>query len=404
MNLKDKLLYVFLLCLPFIDLVSSIATWEGFFSVGLIFKGFFLLYAGWYLLRNKSKYWRMFLFILLGCLSILIVHYDGASSLYLEIVNLIKIFYLPTLILFFYTYHGHVPFLKVTTYLALTYLLLYLGPYPFGLGHNIAEIYPTKNLYLAYFYVGNELANVFILLIPLAFVYFITNKQKVMTVILSFLTVCMLLLLGTKTMYISVFLILVYFGYRYFNKKKDFFKKNYKLIILGIVLVMGLGILVLPKTPIYQNFKTSLEFYEVDSVKELFTFQNINHVIYSNRLTFLENVAILYKDSSLSGKLFGIGRTTLLNTKDVEIDIFDIFFSIGMVGFIIYLCYFGYVLTEVKIKGLPKFIFILLLVISLFSGHVLISPMVSTYLAMLFGIKNGRNQNEKLDQKAIKKA
>ena len=110
-----------------------------------------------------------------------------------------------------------------------------------------------------------------------------------------------------------------------------------------------------------------------------------------SRLTFLENVAILYKDSSLSGKLFGIGRTTLLNTKDVEIDIFDIFFSIGMVGFIIYLCYFGYVLTEVKIKGLPKFIFILLLVISLFSGHVLISPMVSTYLAMLFGIKNGRN-------------
>ena len=206
MNLKDKLLYVFLLCLPFIDLVSSIATWEGFFSVGLIFKGLFLLYAGWYLLRNKSKYWRMFLFILLGCLSILIVHYDGASSLYLEIVNLIKIFYLPTLILFFYTYHGHVPFLKVITYLALAYLLLYLGPYPFGLGHNIAEIYPNKNLYLAYFYVGNELANVFILLIPLAFVYFITNKQKVMTVILSFLTIWMLLLLGTKTMYISVFL------------------------------------------------------------------------------------------------------------------------------------------------------------------------------------------------------
>ena len=48
--------------------------------------------------------------------------------------------------------------------------------------------------------------------------------------------------------------------------------------------------------------------------------------------------------------------------------------------------------------------FVFLGIISLFTGHVLISPMVSTYLAVIYGIDNRKEfTNEKLDQKSIKK-
>lgn len=42
---KEKFVYYFVLLLPVIDLFTSIATWEGWPSIGLVLKGFFLLFA-----------------------------------------------------------------------------------------------------------------------------------------------------------------------------------------------------------------------------------------------------------------------------------------------------------------------------------------------------------------------
>jgi hypothetical protein len=72
----------------------------------------------------------------------------------------------------------------------------------------------------------------------------------------------------------------------------------------------------------------------------------------------------------------------LLTIKDVEIDIMDILYSIGVLGFVVYI--FTYGKSVFKLNGIYKFTFILLFIISLFSGHILIKPMVATFMALLF--------------------
>ena len=87
----------------------------------------------------------------------------------------------------------------------------------------------------------------------------------------------------------------------------------------------------------------------------------------------------------------GIGRTDFM--KNTEIDIFDIFYSIGIIGVIIYFIWMIYVLKRCKLNKDTKFIYILLFIISLFSGHVLVSPMVTTYI----GVLGSRYLNENMD-------
>ena len=388
---KEKLIYYLLLFMPIIDLFSSIATWNNWLSIGLLIKGTFLVYAIYYLLKNNKKNILIFSIIILFSIIYLIINIQNNNSLIQEITNLIKIYYLPTLILFFANFKSQYLNRKMITIISILYLLIYLIPYPLGLGHNISEIYPNKDLYLSYFYVGNEIANVFILLIPIALTYLIELKNKYYLIGYLILVILMLSLLGTKTMYFSVILIILFLLYYYRKKLIYHLKNKIKIIIPTIILILIMIIFIIPKTDFYKNIITSLNYYNVDSISDLISIKNIDNIIYSNRLDFLANVHQEYINSSATVILFGLGRSEILKIKDIEIDIFDIYYSIGLIGFIIYIIYFIYVLKQKKLALLYKFMFILLIVISLFSGHVLISPMVSTYLALLFGL----NTNEK---------
>ena len=101
--------------------------------------------------------------------------------------------------------------------------------------------------------------------------------------------------------------------------------KKYLVIILILLLL-------LPHSSLYKNIKTSLEYYHIQKVSDLLTFQNIDNVIYSNRLSFVYNLHKNYQKEDISGKIFGMGRQKIMTMKDAEIDIFDIFFSIGIIG------------------------------------------------------------------------
>ena len=389
-----KILVTFLYSLPFIDLLTSIATWESKSSIGLVLKGMFLVISSLYILyknKNKKSYWiiyGIFVFYLL----IYGVYYK--EFLKVELVNLIKIFYLPFLILFFSQCENKVLSKKLFVYYAMCFLLMYLIPYPLGLGHNISEIYENKSLYLSYFYVGNELVNIFILVLPIGFLY-LKDKKKIYLLGYLILIFLMMLLLGTKTMYLSFVLVIGYFLF----KKREKFKKYFGFILIPIILIL----ILLPQSSLYKNVKTSLEYYNIQKLSDLFTFQNIDNVIYSNRLTFVSNLHKNYQKENIFGKIFGMGRQKIMNTKDAEIDVFDIFYSIGILGFSIYLVLFIFAIKNADLSGIYAYLFWLLILISLFSGHVLLSPMTSTYLAIMIGINYNerREKNEKVDQKSI---
>ena len=389
-----KILVTFLYSLPFIDLLTSIATWESKSSIGLVLKGMFLVISSLYILyknKNKKSYWiiyGIFVFYLL----IYGVYYK--EFLKVELVNLIKIFYLPFLILFFSQCENKVLSKKLFFYYAMCFLLMYLIPYPLGLGHNISEIYENKSLYLSYFYVGNELVNIFILVLPIGFLY-LKDKKRIYLLGYLILIFLMMLLLGTKTMYLSFGLVIGYFLF----KKREKFKQYFGFILIPIILIL----ILLPQSSLYKNVKTSLEYYNIQKLSDLFTFQNIDNVIYSNRLTFVSNLHKNYQKENIFGKIFGMGRQKIMNTKDAEIDVFDIFYSIGILGFSIYLVLFIFAIKNADLSGIYAYLFWLLILISSFSGHVLLSPMTSTYLAIMIGINYNerREKNEKVDQKSI---
>jgi len=391
-----------LLLFPIIDFFTSIASWNSWPSIGMGIKGIFLIYAIYDILKNSKERKIKFLLLGLGIYGIIFSLYwsaYGFNTLKKEMINLIKIFYLPLLILYFGTNKKIKP--KTLLFLLLEFLLLYLIPYPFSLGHNLSEVYPNKELYLSYFYIGNELSNIFVLFLLPTFYYLIKEKKKEIFPTLI-LTICMLLLLGTKTMYLSVIIIILYlcviFRHQLFSKIKKFcIPIGCISVILGTLLITWI-----PRSNLYQNIKTSLEFYDVKNIKELCTLENINHIIYSNRLEFLSNIHQNYKNSSFHQKIMGLGRTKIKELKDIEIDIFDIFYSIGILGIIVYVIFLVIILKYVKIKSVNRFTFILLGIISCFTGHVLLSPMTTTYLACLFGIER-ENQNERMDQKSTKK-
>ena len=393
--MMTKLLVMFLYFLPFIDLLTSIATWESKASIGLILKGLFVIITSIYLFYKnykKKEYWYLYgIFIIYFLLYGSYLVFNKPNTIFIEFINVIKIFYFSFLVLFFSQCENKELSKKLFFYYSLCFLLMYLIPYPLGLGHNINEIYENKNLYLSYFYVGNELVNIFVLVLPIGFLYLKDKKRIYLSgyLILIFL---MILLLGTKTMYLSFLFVIGYFLF----KKREMFKK-YLVIILILLLL-------LPQSSLYKNIKTSLEYYHIQKVSDLLTFQNIDNVIYSNRLSFVYNLHENYQKEDISGKIFGMGRQKIMTMKDAEIDIFDIFYSIGILGFMIYLVFFVFVINKAKLKGIYAYLFWFLILISLFSGHVLLSPMTSSYLAIMIGINynEGKDKDEILDQKSIK--
>ena len=84
-------------------------------------------------------------------------------------------------------------------------------------------------------------------------------------------------------------------------------KKTYKPIIYSVVLILvGFAslVLVLPKTNFYKNIEIHLDYLEVDNVFEVFTeYELVDHFIFSQRLTFLENKNDLYVIANIFEKI-----------------------------------------------------------------------------------------------------
>ena len=133
------------------------------------------------------------------------------------------------------------------------------------------------------------------------------------------------------------------------------------------------------KTRTYQNMVVQNSFFKVDKVLSL---DFLNRVIYNDRLSFLSDNYNYFKKQNIIKILFGIGLANN-DIKMVEIDIFDIIFRFGIIGFIIYIIPIILSISWNKLRKVDKISLILFLIISLTSGHVLIYPAVSIYIALI---------------------
>ena len=122
----------------------------------------------------------------------------------------------------------------------------------------------------------------------------------------------------------------------------------------------------------------------------------------SNRLDYTKTAFITYEGSTLANKLLGLGYNFISPTgnvvrKTIEMDIVALFINNGILGFILYMApivAFAVICIKKFFKNIKHFFnmqnivgyicsILILLMCSALSGHILVAPAVSVYLAII---------------------
>ena len=388
----DKLIILYIFLQPFIDAITmyQIRSTLNIPSISVVLRGLFLIIIVVWLYKNSKKKHLIYLIIGYFIIDCIYIFFFTSNSLYQEIANLFQIFYLPFVLYFFMKYENSVINDKFIFQIYLVYLNLIIIPYFLNIGVYASDYYVGKSGYYGLFNGGNEISAIILGLMPIAIKYLVGIKNNFLRIITLIETIFCIYLIGTKTILLGSIIVIIYFIFKWlYHNYQKINKKNLVKILILAFLVLLVGYLVLPMTPLYKNIYLALKFFNVNSIGDFANLDVIDNIICSGRLNILANINEIYIDSSLLVRLFGLGETTLLNLKLIEIDIFDIFYSIGLIGFLIYIVTNILILKKIKIDGTYKFSFILLVIVSLFTGHILTSTCVSLY----FGIYVLLNKN-----------
>ena len=388
----DKLIILYIFLQPFIDAITmyQIRSTLNIPSISVVLRGLFLIIIVVWLYKNSKKKHLIYLIIGYFIIDCIYIFFFTSNSLYQEIANLFQIFYLPFVLYFFMKYENSVINDKFIFQIYLVYLNLIIIPYFLNIGVYASDYYVGKSGYYGLFNGGNEISAIILGLMPIAIKYLVGIKNNFLRIITLIETIFCIYLIGTKTILLGSIIVIIYFIFKWlYHNYQKINKKNLVKILILAFLVLLVGYLVLPMTPLYKNIYLALKFFNVNSIGDFANLDVIDNIIFSGRLNILANINEIYIDSSLLVRLFGLGETTLLNLKLIEIDIFDIFYSIGLIGFLIYIVTNILILKKIKIDGTYKFSFILLVIVSLFTGHILTSTCVSLY----FGIYVLLNKN-----------
>ena len=215
--------------------------------------------------------------------------------------------------------------------------------------------------------------------------------------------------MGTKVPFIGLILsLIVAFFICVINIIK---KEDIKLYFCKIVAIILLGLIIagtIRYSPIGHNLGISIDklnkisnsYNELNNTIEKPDIPKAESVVLSNRDLFYDNTLKEYKSSSIVSKLIGIGflqsqNDQIVPRKNIEIDYFDILFSNGIIGFIIYFTPIAialfyivklildkkYMIFENNIIFYMYSIFIVLAIARL-AGHMFTAPAVNIYLAI----------------------
>ena len=388
----NTIISIFILISPIIDLITGISLHYNYnFTLGIIMRIIFLLlicYISVFIYKKKKLLIPYSIIVLYFILYILgIILYKDQSVLFLELQRTIKVFYFPIMLLSIYSIKDEI---KVSKLVLLVTLFLYLFsifiPTILNLGYKSYQI--TKKGTLGFFNSANEISGIISILTPIMFILLKESKSKFSKVFLIIMYLTVILMMGTKSPLLSL-LITIMFSLIYFWIY-SIKHKNYKNILISLIVVVifnGLLIVIVPKTNFDKNIRTHLKFLHVKDIVNVVKDEKlIDHFIFSQRLTFLNNKAYRYKESNTYEKVLGIGYYDEgKEEKLIEMDYFDIYYSHGIIGFTIVFSITLYVLYKIldnkKTKSFEELMIttslFLIVLLSFFTGHIITSPSVS---------------------------
>ena len=418
---KKKLIYIFLLLQPFIDLVTSIMTrFEvGVISLGIIVRGVFILCMIIYLMFFcNTKYRRGSIFVVVLLAIYVCLYFFTKTELLTnftffvsDIIYLFKYMYFIVLFITMFNFYEQykLEYKKIINIFLINlfiFSLLIIIPY---LTNTSFSSYAENrgDGVVGWFYAANDISVILVSLFPFI-IYKLNEKINFKLIILSILVIFSCLLIGTKVAYFGIVLTLILsvFYYLFYIKKKW---KN----ILIILIILGGTLLIGNSSSVIGNIKNRVEKYEEYQetgtnikegnndivVKEDDSAASI--VLLSSRDRLLRNTYEIYKTRSFGEKVFGIGfsnRESINNTKIeklVEMDFFDVLFHGGIALVLLYaipflmigICFIKFFIKNklnIHLTGwMSGYLIILGLGISTLSGHVFSSPSVLIYYALI---------------------
>ncbi len=412
-NIKNIIL-IFLYLQPILDLTAGIT--QNILKINItassIIRLVFLFFCIYYTLildKTKEKKKNILLTTIITIytiiFSLITIKYKSTNALSYELKNTINTFYLPIILItlknIFKQYNIKIN-IKNIIYIYMTYIILILIPNITKTGFQSYAI--AKEGSSGWFTSANATGNILSILLPIIVLYLIKIKNITKTLIITTTTLYVFLSMGTKVPILSLIICLLATILYYITKWiKN--KEKTKILITTIttVIITTTSILIIPKTTFYKNIQIHKEYLGFKNYTEILTnYEILDHFIFSQRLTFLKNTNKNYIKSNIPQKIFGIGYienygTDKVSTKTIEIDYAEIFYRNGIIGFIIF---FSILIPNIinNLKNKEKSItntelktsIILILLLSLFSGHILVTPAVSIFVAII--LQGGINE------------
>ena len=383
----SKIILIFIFLQPIIDLLTSISInyLHLTISVGIVVRSLFLVLIIYYyvFIRKISKKQLMYLLgILVFSLSFIIFIYLSKEPMGSNIVSLVKYLYFIILLILIDSKD-----LKISKrnlfYIALIYILLIFVPRMLSLDFNS---YREGNIgSVGIFNSGNEINAILVFLLPIYLTNLLKEQSLAYRLIFFAVMAYVSLLTGTKVL---LFFFLLITLIKILPETKKLSNKAKIVSLIGVGITCALLVILIPKTNFYHNIVLSLEYNNINSFKDIFSYNFLNNVIFHERLTFLVNNFNIYINSGIRSILFGIGLTSnSILLKEVEMDLYDILITFGIIGtLLLVIPVIKYLLSLNKQDKDLIIGTIFLLIVSIISGHVLLSPAVSIYL--IIGLKN----------------
>lgn len=395
---------IFLILQPILDMFLGIfANYSIVSSLISIFKILFMFFCIYYVVVIKKKNYIYFLILFIYSVIFLITNFllKDNGNIFTELKLLSKNLFLPVSLSFIINLFKEKKFdIKKIYIIEYIYIILLFIPNILNLGYNSYSY--SKLGSVGFFYSANAIGAIISILMPLVVGNFIIKNNKKHLFIFLLIYLYILVTIGTKAPLLCAMIVLLYyfiiFGINLIEKKQ----KNKILIIIFIVFISAICMIkIIPLTPFYKNLIIHLNFLNINSLKDFLSFKNIDHFVFSSRLSFLKESFKIFSNSSLIQKLFGVGyvaNKSLLKTS--EMDYFVTLIHQGIFGFIVlYYLYFKSMFIIYKeyfkklhlnIKNIEKTSILIGLYISVLcaflAGHVLETPSVCIFVTTLIGI------------------
>lgn len=414
------IIMVFLFLGPLFDLATSllINVVKINFNFVILIKMLFmaiLVYYVFFISKNKQKIiYLLLIFIYMICSFIMTIEYKGTMASLDELQNLFRNFFYPINLICILDVYQNKKFnidSKKLSIILFTYILLLFVPTITGTDFNSYAYSKTGSI--GWFNSTNEIGAIISILLPFGVCNLLKIENIIEKIIIFLISIFTYFSLGTKVPILSLGIVIGVYLIIYIVKLIKKKQKKLLLVISSALIVLMFGMIILvPKTSFYKNIIIHLEFLKIDSIDDFANIHIIDHFVFSERVSFYTETKDKYLESSLSEKLLGIGYTeidekNLDEVKTIEMDYYDIFFRNGIIGFILFFIPYILVLKDIVIKLFKKlknklvidynlYLSIsLILILSLFSGHVITAPSVSIFciIILIMTLKEDSDEN-----------